>query len=45
MTRTLKSPTWTDAMAEWMAVPGDPLPVIVTVKMPLAMAVTAHEAV
>ena len=45
VTKTLKSPTWTDVVAECTAVPGEPVPVMVTVKMPLALAATPHDAV
>jgi hypothetical protein len=41
----VKPPTWTTAEPEWIAVPGEAEPVIVTPKLPTAIELRLHEAV
>src|SRR5437879_11489266 len=43
-TLIVKSPTWTVAVAEWVAVPGEPAPVMVTPYVPAVVELRVQEA-
>src|SRR5437879_10765406 len=43
-TLIVKSPTWTVAVAEWVAVPGEPVPVMVTPYVPAVVELRVQEA-